>query len=342
MSKIDKYGLSSYQLKVFEICKSIYQNELFINNHMDNEKYQGYLIEANIIDKIKEKINYEKLEPIIANYFGGTINYNEIKKYIKDKKEQLKDIISKKYNNSSELIKELNKDKKFYLFKQEYLKEDNLKGTEIKYRFIKDQIILVFSDSDLLTFSLKKNGIIEKPFFINNSDDRAANLNNNISDSKTIEPKNSIAHIFKADLKILIRLYFYHKYLKEKKNDVFVELKQGNCETCYLINNSWIEEYKSFYDYQHLENYLMNIKELSVSFSKNNYYLSDDKLNQIIDGLPDDYTDKINSKKNFDKNKTFNYEIKESHKRIKYTYNNQIINSKIYELLTKSGYNLND
>ena len=84
MSKIDKNGLSSYQLKVIEICKSVYQNELFINNHMDNEKYQGYLIEANIIDKIKEKINYEKLEPKIANYFGGTINYNEIKKYIKD------------------------------------------------------------------------------------------------------------------------------------------------------------------------------------------------------------------------------------------------------------------
>ena len=147
-------------------------------------------------------------------------------------------------------------------------------------------------------------------------------------------------------LEILIRLYFYHKYLKEKKNDVFVELKQGNCETCYLINNSWMEEYKSFFDYhifrKYLENYLMNKKELSASFSKNNYYLSNDKLNHIFDDLPDDYINKINSKGNFDKNKTFSYEKTQSDRKINYTYNNQIINSKIYELLTRSGYILND
>ena len=276
----------------------------------------------------------------------SNIIYNELKKHIKDnKKEQIKDIIPKKYNNSSELIKELNKDKKFYLFKQEYLKEeDKLKGKEIKYRFIKDKILLIFGNSDLLTFSLKKSGIIEKPFSINGSDDRAAinSINNNISDSRIMGPKNNISHHFKADLEILIRLYFYHKYLKEKKNDVFVELKQGNCETCYLINNSWMEEYKSFFDYQYLENYLMNKKELSASFSKNNYYLSTDKLNHIFGDLPNDYINKINLKGNFDKNKTFSYEKTQLDRRISYTYNNQIINSKIYELLTTSGYILND
>ena len=91
MSKIDKNGLSSYQLKVFEICKSIYQNELFINNNrVDNQEYQGYLIEINIIDKIKEKFNYEKLKPIIVKYFEDNTTYNELKKHIKDKGTQKK------------------------------------------------------------------------------------------------------------------------------------------------------------------------------------------------------------------------------------------------------------
>ena len=103
-----------------------------------------------------------------------------------------------------------------------------------------------------------------------------------------------------------------------------------------------MEEYKSFYDYQSLETYLMNKKELSASFSKNNYYLSNDKLNHIFDDLPNDYINKINSKGNFDKNKTFSYEKTQSDRRLSYTYNNQIINSKIYELLTTSGYILND
>ena len=172
MSKIDKNGLSLYQLKIFEICKSIYKNELFINDHFDNQEYRGYLIEADKIMKI-----YEKLKPIIVKYFEDNTIYKELKKHIKDKKEQLTDIISKKFNNSSELIKELNNDKKFYLIKQEYLylKEDDLKGKEIKFMFIKDKIMLIFGDSDLLTFSLKKNGTIEKPFFINNSDVQAIN-----------------------------------------------------------------------------------------------------------------------------------------------------------------------
>ena len=53
-----------------------------------------------------------------------------------------------------------------------------------------------------------------------------------------------------------------------------------------------MKEYKSFFDYQSLENYLMNKKEFSDLFIKNNYYFSDKKISEIVNGLPEDYINK--------------------------------------------------
>ena len=144
-------------------------------------------------------------------------------------------------------------------------------------------------------------------------------------------------------MEILIRIFYYNKYLREKENDSFKELnKEENCETVYLINNSWMEEYKSHFNYQYLENYLMNNKEYSDSFVIDNYNLSPEKLKNLIVNLPIEYINEINKKQNFDKSKTFKYEKKESNRRISYTYNNQLINSNIYGLLNKRNYKLND
>ena len=55
-------GFSSNQLHIIEVCKALYQNELFFSKGLKNQPYQGYLIEKNIIDHIKKKINYEKLK----------------------------------------------------------------------------------------------------------------------------------------------------------------------------------------------------------------------------------------------------------------------------------------
>ena len=69
-----------------------------------------------------------------------------------------------------------------------------------------------------------------------------------------------------------------------------------------------MEEYKSHFDYQTLENYLMNNKEYSDSFVRNKYYLSPEKIKNLVENLPIEYINKINKEKPFDKNKTFDYE----------------------------------
>ena len=50
---------------------------------------------------------------------------------------------------------------------------------------------------------------------------------------------------FNKDLEILVRMFYFNKYLKE--NDAFPILNSENGETVYLINNSWMEDYKSFF-----------------------------------------------------------------------------------------------
>ena len=73
--------------------------------------------------------------------------------------------------------------------------------------------------------------------------------------------------------------------------------------------------------------------------SEINIILSPEKIKNLVENLPIEYINKINKEKPFDKNKTFDYERKGFNTSIRYTYNNNIIDYKIYGLLIKK---LND
>ena len=290
-------GLSSNQLQILNIFNAIYQNEKFYNSPYQNIDYYGYLIENKIIEKIKKDIDYIKLKPLIGN--DGS--YDKYKKEIKDIHIK-KDDLFPKYHDSKGLYQDLlNNNKTFYLIKQNYLcndkmfDKDKLKGKEIKFKIQSDIITLIIDENRPLNFTNNRNCIIGKVFI--KKDDR--------------ETTNDQTK-FNKELEILVRIFYYNKYLKEKENDAFIKLNEENKETVYLINNAWMEEYKSFFDYQSLENYLMNKKEFSDLFIKNNYYFSDKKINEIVNGLPEDYINKINKKENFDKNKTLKYEYNQN------------------------------
>ena len=61
-------GLSSNQLKIFNICEALYGNELFLGEtYLKDINYFCYLIENKLIDKIKTKINIEKIKPFVDN-----------------------------------------------------------------------------------------------------------------------------------------------------------------------------------------------------------------------------------------------------------------------------------
>ena len=206
---------------------------------------------------------------------------------------KLEELTPKQYKKSKELIRELLTDNKsFYLIKQDFLRRilDNSKLTakEIEFKITKqNSIIFEFSKEDILEFSYNKNFIIEKSSIKGNISDKS---NTNNGEDFKIPTGISDNIKFNKDLEILVRIFYFNKYLTERENETFKELKkEENSETVYLIHNSWVEEYKSFFDYQYLENYLKNKKEYSNTFVKNNYYLSNETINIIIRSLPVDY-----------------------------------------------------
>ena len=130
-------GLSSNQLKIINICEEFYKNEFFYKTFLKDRDYYGYLIDKKIIDKIKAKINYEKIKP-----FVDKSEYKQCKKEIKDIEIKLEELTPKQYKKSKELMTELlNDNKSFYLIKQDYLSRiiDNSKltGKEIHFKFKK-------------------------------------------------------------------------------------------------------------------------------------------------------------------------------------------------------------
>jgi len=328
--------------QIYDFCQAIYNYEKFLENYVKDKEYHGYLIDKTIFDKVKTKLDYERLKPSIDK----NEPYIEFKKKI-NKKEKVKYIVPKKFNNSNELINELLNDKKFYIVNIELLniisKEDKYKGKAIKFMMNKEKIKLILNDNDILCFNNNKNGIIEKSSLIQED-----SLKNSISPKMNDEPQQKISYdkiIFKIDLEILIRIFYFNKYLREKENNNFIELKkEENSERAYLINDTWMEEYKAYFDYKILENYLINNKEYTDLIIKDQDYLTRNTIKKLLENLPSEYINKINKKAKFDKSKVFNYEKKEINdkNKISYLYNNHIINSKTYDLLTNENYTLND
>ena len=151
----------SNQRKVFEIFESLYKNEKFFVKCQKDEEYHGYLIEKRQIDKIKKDNDYDKIRALIEK----NETFEKIKVQIQEKKEQIKEIIPKKYKNSSDFKKDLRNDNSFIIIKQDYMgklcSKNDSNGKEIKFKFENNSIIIIFNDNDKLN-TANNNGIIEK------------------------------------------------------------------------------------------------------------------------------------------------------------------------------------
>ena len=317
--------------EIYELCNALYKYEILLEQKY---KGKGYLIETKKLDKLKKSIDYKKLVSIIE--YGES--YRDFIKKIK--KHEKKEVIKvENFQNSNELQNELLKDKKFNIIDNNLNSKirNGIQTNAIDFILEKGMITIIFNENDKIYFKNNENGIINKSSLMKNSLTNNSFIPNNNSGAQ--ESNRNDKFLFNTDLEILIRIFHFNKYLREKKNDTFKEMKQGEKETIYLINISWINEYKSFFDYEKLETYITN--DLDNDDISNNY-LSNSKIEKIIKHLPSEYINKINKKEKFDKNKLFNYEKKEVKDNINYTYNNYIINSKVYEFLTSLNYKLND
>ena len=340
---------SGNQKNIYDFCSSLYQNEQFLEKHSKDENYQGFLIEKNIIDKFKTEIQYEQIKLEIKKDIETGNNLN--KEPINAKKVKLPQLIPKKFNNSNDLKKELkNKKSSYYIMKNKYMvqiitESNKLNGKETKFSFEKDHIVIQFNEDDKLYFCINKDWAIEETYLYGKSSKDQTNNHTENSFVKSDSPRNSIINEFKSDIEILVRLFYFDKYLKKNEIDSNKKLSEEIHEIVYLINNSWIEEYKFFFEYSSLEHYLNSKKEYFDEMTKDNY-LSDENLKKILEYLNEnEYIKKLKEKKNgFIPSKNFNFDTKKSKGNKSYIDNIQIIDSKIYQLLLlkKREYKLND
>ena len=332
---------SSVAIKIFELCKEFYKQEKFFeNNNFNKSPNICYLIELKSIDEIKKKIYYVKLKAYLNNDNISRENFMEIIKnnFIKNKKVKIEtNLVPDKFNHSKDLLKALNK-KKFYCitnynFVQKICENTDISKFVMKSILHKDKITIIFNekDKDELTFINNTTGLIETSLLIENSN----------SEILKKEPFN--IYPFKNDLELLIRLYYNYRFLKEKENTKFELLNDDNSEVIYLINNNWIEKYKSFFEYKDLEDYLLQLNKNDKLYKTNSNFISEEYIDKIISNLPEPYIKKLEKKNNFNtQEKIDKYEtdiirgtFDSNDIEISYSINNQIINSNIYSALNK-------
>lgn len=293
MSKIDDSSISIS----YDLCQQFYSYEQHLKSIVKKQIHMSYLIDTNSIDKLKKQINYEEMK----KYFEGSISFEDFKEKIKNKIKKIKtNLIPEKFKTSKDLIQALNNNKKFYFITnysltQKICDNNNLSNKSIKFLLDKEKIIISFNENEELLIYNNSTGIIEKSLLVNNnSNDIEINSQNLGNDDKHLS--NNYKLKFKADFEILIRLFYYNRFLKEKNNLDFKNLNQENYLSTYLINNNWMEKFKSYYEYNDLENYLLQVKDdQSNLFEKD--YISEDFITNIISNLPETYINKISKQK---------------------------------------------
>ena len=92
--------------QIYILCKEYYNYEKLMNNGTKNNDYDGYLIDENKIENLKNKIHYDKLKNDIDNSFE---NIKDKISNLGENKEIERNITQTKFNNSEDLIESLKK-----------------------------------------------------------------------------------------------------------------------------------------------------------------------------------------------------------------------------------------
>ena len=285
MSKYIDYSIS---LQLYDLCTEFYKYEQYLINHAKDQISMCLLIDMKLIDNLKKQINYDKMKV----YIEKNISYEEFREKIKGRTQKIKaNINPEKFKSSDDLMQALKNEKKFYIISnfslvKKICDNKNLVNTSIKYSLHKDKIILIFNDNDKLSFYNNTTGLIDKSLLVQDNQ-----INKNLADNskkEIIEIHPMKEYSFKTDLEILIRLFYYYRFFKEKDNLDFKPLKIENNRSVYLINNDWIEKYKSFFEYKDLENYLLQLKDDRSNLIDNDF-ISEYYIRKLITNLPEEY-----------------------------------------------------
>ena len=133
---------------------------------------------------------------------------------------------------------------------------------------------------------IKNNNIKrEDPFeiFIKNINE---NIDNNIAKKKLNKNKKSEQKLLN-EITILVNLYFMERNIKASFSDL---IKNDKNKKFYLINKSFIKNFKKNFKYEYIQSHLINVKEKNDNLTKdiifhlsiNNYYTDQIKMNKNI------------------------------------------------------------
>ena len=320
---------NSITKKLYDLYLEFYKNENNFQNFNTKLKYKGYLIEAELIEQIKNIISYESPK----SSFKINITYENFKQKIeKSENINIPNLIKvSQFSNSKDLLQALNEDKKFYIIIYSLLKKLSdvspfmiNKKNSLSFTIENNNLLLIFNqqNEDKIYFSNKYNGLIEKSLLINNTDEENKISNNNINKNNTINKpimpkpimektennfykkkmeikpfKNTERNIqlqenIIIDIEFLLRVYFQFYNL----NNIYKNSFQMKKELKYLfIKRDLIEKYKSFYENNYLENFLNSerIQQIINNTKSNIKYIHKEKVNdlikEVIPLLPEEY-----------------------------------------------------
>ena len=311
------------------ICNSIIEyykfeksltKELNDNKLKNNNIKEGYLVDENWLDNWKKYIDYNNIKNLFLNKEDITKDIDKIKSniysYLDYNKIKFDECETIKYNDLNHLNQIL-QNKSLVLINIEFLeilKEYNKCIIGPKIAFINEYRKIKFLIMD-------NNRKIVESFEIS--------AYNNIISLKVNYCFNTVND--------LVKLYISQEKLKKTIKSKNEKIKQNNCK---LLDKELITNFKKYYDYDLLIDYIKNLKNIKAEIN----YLEKDKGKTKIDNyhllqeIDWNYFDSIYSKKSIDdlnNNNIYNidgfqYKIKEyKNKTLKYLDNFEIIDSKI-------------
>ena len=279
------YSIDQIQSIYINDLNDIKQIEnLLFNNNINNQFINCYLVDSEIFQKFEENVYYEDCENI---YYSE--NMNE-----KDKK-------------ISELYEKIKKDKKsinkFDIINDFQKCTDILnKNSNILFMFVNDKIceeigldkkeyeqnnICLFKANDQLFLYFKDKRQIMKVFNMKKYYKLSINIENLIDVPKIIVDE-------------LVSLYEQTKNINDLIDN---EIKDNSFKTYYLINKNWLNQYKTFYNFDEIviqyegQSYDNENEENSqINNNSANNNSNNNNQNQII-GLNENKINKKNKKR---------------------------------------------
>ena len=341
ISNLYKNKINDYTLSLKEADKKSF------------DKFENLLENIVIYNKFEKKFIDELKKSKPSSSLGNNTQCN----YLINKIWLDEWIYFSDYKNIKETYFQTNLDlKKDQNMKQEIINKLIEHQEEYKNTYKLNKLkILEFNNKEDIESYLKFNSfvIVDSIFKIKYNNETKNYKNINILKNKItidINNKNKISfdsennlitnneYNYLKELRQLIRIFCF----QEELQNLFLESSKQNeiKKAYYLVNTNIILEYKKFFDYDILYNYLRNNHEILNDIKNNNTNYSkffDDKIiDSIINKLDIQYINKIKEKNSYKgqsfNNEDFNIEEKtvDKDKRIKYISDFAIIN---YDIL---------